>query len=74
MFEDIRANFLFSLRRAVFGYSLALLVSLSDMWLIHALGISTPDDLLTQTLVHGTGLYLGFTLMALFNRPAEIPN
>lgn len=44
------------------------------MWIIHGLGINTPEELLTQTLIHGTGLYLGFTLMALFDRSTETPN
>lgn len=61
MLEQIRASPLFSIRRALFTYSLALLISLSDMWVIHILGISTPEDLLSQTFVHGTVFYLGFS-------------
>lgn len=67
MFEKRHPSPLFSIRRAVFTYSLAFLISLSDMWLIHLLGINTLEELLTQTLIHGTGFYLGYTIIALFN-------
>ena len=67
MLERTQSSPLFSIRRAVFTYSLAFLISLSDMWLIHLLGINTPEELLTQTLIHGTGFYLAYTIIALFN-------
>ncbi|QDX39484.1 hypothetical protein [Salarchaeum sp. JOR-1] len=73
MLEQIQTSPLFSIRRAVFTYLLAFLISLSDMWLIHAVGIDTPEELLTQTLIHGTGFYLGYTLLALFNRSTKTP-
>ena len=44
------------------------------MRLIHVLGIDTPEELLIQTLIHGTGFYLGYALIALFNRPTGAPN
>lgn len=71
MLGQLQASPLFSIRRAVFTYALAFLISVSDMWLIHILGINTPAELLTQTLIHGTGFYLGYTLIALFNRPTD---
>jgi len=71
MLEQIQTSPLFSIRRAVFTYLLAFLISLSDMWLIHILNINTPEELLTQTLIHGTGFYLGYTLIALFNIPIK---
>ena len=71
MLEQIQASPLFSIRRAVFTYLLAFLISLSDMWLIHVLGINTPEELLIQTLIHGTGFYLGYTIIALFSRSTE---
>lgn len=74
MIERLQASPLISIRRAVFTYSLAFLISLSDMWLTHIIGINTPEELLTQTLIHGTGFYLGLTLAALFNIPTETPN
>lgn len=74
MIGQIRASPLFSIRRALFTYSLAFLISLSDMWLIHVLGINTLEELLTETLIHGTGFYLGYTFIALFNRPTGTSN
>ena len=74
MIERLLTSPLLSIHRAVFTYSLAFLISLSDMWLTHIIGISTPEELLTQTLIHGTGFYLGLTLVALFNIPTETPN
>jgi|AntDeeMinimDraft_5_1070356.scaffolds.fasta_scaffold14354_2 hypothetical protein len=74
MLEQLQASSFFSIHRIVFTYSLAFLISLSDMWLTHIIGISTPEELLTHTLIHGTGFYLGFTLVALFNIPTETPN
>ena len=74
MFEQIWAGPLFSIRRAIFTYSLAFLMFINDMYLIHVLDIDTPEELLIQTLIHGTGAYLGFTCVALVNRPTEIPN
>jgi len=44
------------------------------MWVIHFSGINTLEELLIQTLIHGTGFYLGYTLIALFNRPTRAPN
>lgn len=70
----MRASPLLSIRRAAVTYCLAFLISLSDMWLIHLLEINTPEELLTQTVIHGTGFYLGYTLIALFNRPTAEPN
>jgi hypothetical protein len=74
MLEQIQASPLFSIRRAIFTYLLAFLISLSDMWLIHILEINTPEELLAQTLIHGTGFYLGYTLIALFNIPTKTQN
>lgn len=71
MIEQMQASPLFRVRRAVFTYTLAFLISLSDMWFIQMVGINTPEELLTQTVIHGTGFYLGYTLLALFNRPTE---
>lgn len=74
MFEQVRASPLFSIRRAVFTYALAFLISLSDMWFLRLLEINTPEELMTQTLIHGTGFYLGYTFIALFNKPTGTPN
>ncbi|WP_227378330.1 hypothetical protein [Haladaptatus halobius] len=74
MLEQLRASPLLSIRRAVFTYALAFLISLSDMWFIHFLGIITPEELLIQTGIHGTGFYLGYTFIALFNRPTGTPH
>lgn len=67
MVEKIQSSPLFSARRAIFIYAFAFLIALVDMYLIHLKDINTPEELLIQTLIHGTGFYLAFTLMALFN-------
>ena len=69
MIERLQSSPLLSIRRAVFTYPLAFLTSLSDLWLTHIIGISTAKEHLTQTLIHGTGFYLGLTLVALAYRP-----
>ncbi|SER12874.1 hypothetical protein SAMN04489841_3024 [Natrinema salaciae] len=74
MLEQMQASALFSIRRAVFTYCLAFLISFSDRWLIQVLGINTPEELLIQTLVHGTGFYLGYTFTALVTRPTRSPH
>jgi hypothetical protein len=63
--ERIQSSRLLSLRRAVFAYAIAVLIALSDMWLVQLFGIRTPEELLVQTLVHGTGFYLGYTFISL---------
>ncbi|MFC4989119.1 hypothetical protein ACFPFO_15355 [Saliphagus infecundisoli] len=74
MVVNLQESRLVSIRRAVLTYSVAFLISLSDMWLTHIIGISTPEELLTETLIHGTGFYLALTLIALFNVPTETTN
>ena len=73
MFERAQESPLFSVRRAVFTYALAFLISLSDMWLVHVSGVNMPEELVVQTFIHGTGFYLGYTLIALFNGPTGTP-
>ncbi|MFC6723268.1 hypothetical protein ACFQE1_02435 [Halobium palmae] len=67
MIERMQSSPLLSVRRLLFTYGVAFLISLSDMFLIQFLGINTATELMTQTLIHGTGFYLGFTLIALFD-------
>lgn len=74
MLKQLRSSPLLSIHRAIFTYCLAFLIAMSDMWVIHLPGINTSTELLTQTLIHGTGFYLGYTLIALFNRPTGIGN
>ncbi|AWB28339.1 hypothetical protein [Halococcoides cellulosivorans] len=74
MIEQLRTSPLLSVRRAVAASILALLINLSHMWVTHIIEISTPEELLAETLIHGTGLYLALTLMALFTIPSKAPN
>lgn len=67
MIEKTQSSPLFSVRRAIFTYAFAFIISLVDMYLIHLKDINTTEELLIQTLISGTGFYLALTLMALFN-------
>lgn len=64
----MQASPLLSLRRAAATYFIAFFVSLTDKWFIHIVGINTLEELLIQTLIHGTGFYIGYTGIAIFGR------
>lgn len=74
MLERMQASILFSVPRALVTYSIAFFISLTDVLFIHLVGINTPEELLIQTLIHGTGFYLGYTGVAVFNRTNVNPN
>lgn len=66
MATENRFDLLFNLRRAVLALGLAFLVVLFDMLVIHLVGITTLQDLIEQTIITGLGLYLAYTLLAIF--------
>ena len=68
----VRTSPLFSLRRALFTYGLALLFVTVDASFVHLLGASAPAEIAAETLVHGTGFYLGFTVLALFGADVRL--
>lgn len=70
MIEKIQSSPLFNVRRAILTYALAFVFSLVDIYLIHLQDINTPEELLIETLIHGTGFYLAFTFIALVNNDA----
>lgn len=67
-----RSGLLFNLPRAVFTFSLAFLVVLSDMLVFHLVGITTLQGIIEQTIILGLGLYLGNTLLAIFGPGIQI--
>lgn len=72
MATENRLDSLFSLRRAILTFSLAFLVILSDMLIIHISGITTLQGLIEQTIILGLGLYLAYTLIAIFGTRIRI--
>lgn len=66
MATENRSESLFSFRRAVLTFGFAFLVVLSDMLVIHIVGVTTLQGLVEQTIVLGLGLYLAYTTRALF--------
>lgn len=69
MFETIRSSPLFSARRLAFTLTLAFLFSFLDWRVVGLLGIAGLREVAANTVVHGLGFYLGYTIIALYNRP-----
>lgn len=68
----IRASPLCSLRRLLGVLAFTIVISLVDMLVIQLLGIETLADLVTGVIIHTLGLYLAFTIMALFGTDARL--
>jgi hypothetical protein len=66
MATENRLATLFSLQRAILAFGLAFLVVLSDMLVVHLVGVTTLQGLVEQTIILGLGLYLANTLRARF--------
>lgn len=67
--ERMRSSPLFSARRLVVVVFIALIITLSDMFLLHIAGIETPSELVYETAILAVGSYLGFSLASLFGNP-----
>ena len=67
--ERMRSSPLFSARRLVAVVLIALILTLSDMLLLHIAGIETLSELVYETAILAIGSYLGFTLASLFGKP-----
>lgn len=72
MATENRLDSLFSLRRAILTFGLVFLVVLSDMVVIHIGGVTTLQGLIEQTIILGLGLYLAYTLIAIFGTGIRI--
>ena len=68
----IRASPLCSLRRLLAVLVFTIGICLVDMLVIQLLGIKTLADLATEVTIHTLGLYLGFTIMALFSSDTRL--
>ena len=72
MRDLIRDSPLFSLRRLGAVFVSTVVICLVDMLVIQLLGIETLADLATEVTIHTLGLYLGFTIMALFGSDTRL--
>lgn len=57
---------LFNVWRLVAILFLAFAASLLDMYLLHVIGVETVSEVVSQTVIHATGAYIGFTVAAYF--------
>lgn len=62
--DDVDRRSLVSLPRFVLVLFVAFSAGVLDLYLLHVVGIDTVSELLTRTLVHTVGLYLGLTVAA----------
>lgn len=69
VFETIRESPLVSGGRLLAAFGLAFLASLLDWQLLGLIGVKSLGELLVNTLIHGIGIYVGFTIAAWVNRP-----
>lgn len=63
----VRKSPLFSAKRLLFCLSVVLVVVLADAFVFQLRGIETADEMATQVVIHTLGMYLGLTLVALFD-------
>ena len=72
MHDQLRASPLCSLRRLCAVFVFTVVICLVDILVIQLLGIETLTDLATEVTIHTLGLYLGFTIVALFGTDARL--
>lgn len=72
MRDLLRASPLFSIRRFLAVLVFTVVICLVDMLVIQLLGIETLADLATEVTIHTLGLYLGFTIIALFGSDVSL--
>lgn len=73
MLEEFRSGLLFDVQRLAFAVLYAVVVVALDVTVLHFSTFATPADVAEQLAIHGVGLYLGFTLLALFDAVDESP-
>lgn len=71
MFGTLRNSQAVSALRLLAALALALTASLLDWWLLGVIGVESFGDVLSNTLIHGVGIYVGFTIAALFNAAGQ---